>query len=151
VLAAIEMLDACDRLNVELRREGLPELHMGIGANTGAAIVGNVGANERMEYTIISDAVNTAERVGSMCKELSWDLLISRETYVQAQDAIEVGEPTLVRLRGQTRDTMVYPVLGQRGAVSAERRRSYDQLSANGRPRVEGPRSPAQPRPVALS
>jgi adenylate cyclase len=151
VLAAIEMLEACDRLNVELQREGLPELRMGIGANTGAAIVGNIGANERMEYTIISDAVNTAERVGSICKDLNWDLLISHETYAQVRDVVEVGEPTSVRLRGQTRDTLVYPVLGERGAVSLERVRRYRQIDARGRVGVEEPRPLAHPRSVALS
>jgi len=151
VLAAIEMLEACDRLNLELQHEGLPELRMGIGANTGAAIVGNIGANERMEYTIISDAVNTAERVGSMCKELDWDLLISHETYVQAMDAIEVGEPTSVRLRGQTRDTVVYPVLGQRGAVTPERRQRYHQTTSRTWAGAEATRPVAHPRPVPLS
>jgi adenylate cyclase len=130
VLAMIEMIEACERFGIELRREGLEPVRMGIGANTGEAVVGNIGSSQRMEYTIISDAVNTAERIEGLCKEVGWDLLISEQTYAQAQNVIEVGRPWSMRLRGQTRDTLVYPVLGSRGAVSPRRRQAYESLAS---------------------
>ncbi len=129
VLAMIEMIEACERMNYELRREGQPPVRMGIGVNTGEAVVGNIGAAARMEYTIISDAVNTAQRIEELCKEFGWDLLMSDRTYEQARDAVEVGEPWSIRLRGHTRDTLVYPILGRKGAVSPDRRRAYDALA----------------------
>jgi class 3 adenylate cyclase len=130
VLAMIEMIEACDQLNEELRREGRPVLRMGIGANTGEAVVGNIGSTERMEYTIISDAVNTAQRIEELCKEVGWDLLISDETYGQTTEIVEVGEPWTIQLRGHTRDTLVYPILGRKGAVPTVRRRAYEALQA---------------------
>jgi adenylate cyclase len=130
VLAMIEMIEACDRLGERLRCEDMPPLRMGIGANTGEAVVGNIGSSERMEYTIISDAVNTAQRIEELCKQVGWDLLISEHTYLQARDAIEVGRPWCTRLRGQTRDILIYPVLGRAGAVPWERREAYEALAA---------------------
>ncbi len=125
VLAMIEMIEACEQLNVELKAEGNPTIAMGIGGNTGYAVVGNVGSPERMEYTIVSDAVNTAQRIEELCKEFRWDLLISDQMYDQARDVIEVREPWTVQLRGQTKQTLVYPVLGRIGAVPARRARQY--------------------------
>jgi adenylate cyclase len=137
VLAMIEMIEACDRLNEELARDGLPMIRMGIGCNTGEAVVGNIGSAQRMEYTIISDAVNTAQRIEDLCKEVGWDLLISDQTYEQARDVVEVGDPWTIRLRGKTQDTLVYPILGRKGAVPPARRRSYEALVVT-RPRVGG-------------
>jgi adenylate cyclase len=90
-----------------------------------------------MEYTIISDAVNTAQRIEDLCKELGWDLLISEQTYQQARNVIEVGVPWQVTLRGQTRSTLVYPVLGRKDAVSEARRRDLMALARTHRPVVE--------------
>jgi adenylate cyclase len=128
VLCMIDMIEQCDLFNQEAEQEGWPRVQMGIGANTGPAVVGNIGAHDRMEYTIISDAVNTAQRIEELCKELGWDLLISDSTYQQANQAVEVGEPWEIELRGKTRSTLVYPVLGRVGMVQSQRRRAYYQL-----------------------
>jgi adenylate cyclase len=134
VLAMVEIAEACEALNRELAAEGLPTVYTRVGANTGDAVVGNIGSTQRLEYTIISDTVNVAQRVEELGKDVGWDLLISEQTYAQASDAVEVGEPWAVRLRGRTQDTLVYPVLGRSGAVPAGRRRAYQQLlrSASG-------------------
>lgn len=132
-LSMIDMIEACEQLSDELEAEGKPRIHMGIGGNTGYAVVGNVGSPERMEYTIISDAVNTAQRIEELCKELGWDLLISEQMYEQARDVIEVGEPWTVQLRGQTKQTLVYPVLGRAGAVPPHRARRYAELARSRR------------------
>ena len=133
VSAMIEMIEACDELDEELRAEGDWVIRMGVGCNTGPAVIGNLGSPERMEYTIISDVVNTAARAQELTKEYGWDLLISDATYSEVKDAIEVGEPWTLQLRGQTRDTYLYPVLGRKGEVSAKRRALYEDLKLNGR------------------
>lgn len=128
VLAMIEMIEACEEFSREVEAEGLPPIRMGIGANTGPAVVGNIGSPDRMEYTIISDAVNTAQRIEELCKEFSWDLLISRDTYEQARDAVEVGTPWAIQLRGHSTTTTLYPVLGRAGQVPAHRLQAYGGL-----------------------
>lgn len=130
VLAMMEMIEACGRFSDELVAEGARPIRMGIGANTGRAVVGNLGSTARMEYTIISDAVNTAQRVQELCKVVGWDLLITASTYEQANAFISVGQPWSARLRGQARATVVYPVLWRKGYVPPERAQAYELLQA---------------------
>jgi class 3 adenylate cyclase len=132
-MAMIEMIEACDALDEELEKEGDWIIRMGIGCNTGLATIGNLGSPERMEYTIISDVVNTAARAQELTKDFGWDLLISETTYEAAKDYIEVGEPFVIQLRGQSRDTYLYPLLGRKGDVSEKRMELYRDLKATGR------------------
>jgi hypothetical protein len=81
-----------------------------------------------MEYTIISSAVNTAQRIEELCKEFGWDILISRDMYEQAKDVVEVGAPWAIQLRGHAATTIVYPVLGRAGNVPAQRMSAYGNL-----------------------
>lgn len=144
VLAMTEMIEECAAFGEELQQEGRQTVIMGIGCNTGPAIVGNLGSPERMEYTVISSTVNAAQRIEELCKELGWDLLISGATYEQASDAIEVGDPIRTRLRGQSHDVLVYPVLGRAGEVPEKRLAAYRAL------RALGWLSPAAPPPVQV-
>lgn len=66
VTAAIEMQNALYLFNRELVEEGQPDIQMGIGLNSGSFIAGNLGSEQRMEYTVIGDQVNLAQRVESM-------------------------------------------------------------------------------------
>lgn len=144
VLAMLDMIEACNALGEELREEGVEPIRMGIGCNTGTAVVGNLGSPERMEYTVISSTVNAAQRIEELCKEFGWDLLISEATYEQARDVIEVGEPIRTRLRGQSKDTLVYPILGRQDAVPLDRIAAYRALRRLGwlSPAARGARPP---------
>lgn len=130
VLTMIEMIEACEAFNEELKKEDEPPVRMGIGCSTGPAVVGNVGSPERMEYTVVSSTVNSAQRIEEVSRDLGWDLLISDTTFQQAKEWIEVGEPVVTKLRGQTRETCIYPVLGRRDEISPERRRAYEAFRA---------------------
>src|SRR5579862_239516 len=63
--AALDMMDALDKLNERWRSESRPELQIGIGLNYGEAFAGNIGSERRLEYTVIGDTVNTASRLCS--------------------------------------------------------------------------------------
>jgi adenylate cyclase len=80
VRAALEMRRRREDLNRDLAGwPGVP-LRMGIGVATGEVVAGNVGAQERMEYTVIGDAVNLAARLQDATKDLGRDLIIAAET-----------------------------------------------------------------------
>ena len=72
-----ELRKLCHKWEAEGRRS----IHMGIGINSGAAVVGNIGSEEHMEYTAIGDAVNLASRLESATKELDVEIIVSENTY----------------------------------------------------------------------
>jgi len=80
VECALEIVKNMELLNIELVKEGLPSIAIGIGVNTGEAVIGNMGSEQRFDYTAIGDAVNTAARLESATKEQQVDILIGEST-----------------------------------------------------------------------
>jgi class 3 adenylate cyclase/CHASE2 domain-containing sensor protein len=108
VCAAMAMRD-------ELRRwrddPNNPPFHIGIGVNTGEAVIGNVGSEDFMDFTVIGDAVNVAARLEQLNKEYKAPVIISAATYHQVKDRIRTRYLGVVRLAGKDTDTEVYEPL----------------------------------------
>jgi adenylate cyclase len=81
--AALEMLAAINAFNATRLSQKLLPINVGIGINTGSLIVGTVGFEERMDCSVISDAVNIASRLESLTRNFGIELLISENTYEQ--------------------------------------------------------------------
>jgi adenylate cyclase len=81
IRAALEMQLELNKLNIQVRDKYKIDLSVGIGINSGLAIIGNVGSSKRMEYTAIGDTVNLASRLESKAKDLQTEILISEYTY----------------------------------------------------------------------
>ncbi|TNF97898.1 MAG: adenylate/guanylate cyclase domain-containing protein, partial [Gammaproteobacteria bacterium] len=90
IQCAVEIQNEMDKINEQNRAEGLPELYLGIGINTGIVTVGQMGSALHNEYTVIGDGVNLATRVGS--HSLRGQVLISDYTYQQVKDVVTIGE-----------------------------------------------------------
>ncbi|MCM2324009.1 MAG: HAMP domain-containing protein [Oligoflexia bacterium] len=110
--ACIEMRLVLNELNQELASEGLPPLRIGMGLNFGSLISGNIGSEERMEFTVIGDTVNTASRIESLTKEFGTDLLVSQDVLSQVPEMFIVEKAHETRVKGKTEPIAVYKVLG---------------------------------------
>ena len=85
--AAMEMRAALVALNKKLEGSDFPQIAFGIGLHSGDVLAGNIGAENRIEYTVIGDTVNTASRIESLCKSYQKDLLMSESTCKLILDA----------------------------------------------------------------
>lgn len=80
VKAALGMLDAVKGFNDEIAKEGVPPFGLGIGCNTGVVVVGNMGGEQRFDYTCLGDAVNLASRLEGQSKNYGVLIVLGPET-----------------------------------------------------------------------
>ena len=85
-LAALDMRKKLAKMNERFSKNGLPVIRFGIGLHSGEVLAGNIGAANRLEYTVIGDTVNTASRIEGLCKIYKKDLLISENTVAKIKE-----------------------------------------------------------------
>jgi adenylate cyclase len=109
--AALEMKQTLEVLNAEWSKEGKSQLNMGIGLNTGMALVGNFGADNLMDFTVIGDTVNLASRLESLNKEENTNILISAHAFEHIKDYAIVNEIGPRKVKGKSESVIVYELL----------------------------------------
>jgi PAS domain S-box-containing protein len=112
VKAGIAMLNRLDEYNQHRANSGFAPIQNGIGINTGSLMLGTVGGQNRMDGTVISDAVNLASRIESLTKEYGVSLLISQQTFSRLQNPTDyaIRQVDRVKVKGKEEVVTVYEV-----------------------------------------
>ena len=105
---ALDIQKNMETLNLEMAEKNLPPVAIGIGINTGYAVIGNMGSEQRFDYTAIGDAVNTGARLESGTKEAGVDLLIGYNTAIKSDYKLKLLEPLTVK--GKEKPLQVYTI-----------------------------------------
>ncbi len=106
--AAMRFLEALERLQPRWRAEGVGEVEIGVGINTGQMVVGNMGSDVRFDYTVMGDAVNLASRLEGANKLFGTRVLLSEETHAQVRGEVCARRLGSIKVRGKKHPTQVY-------------------------------------------
>ncbi|MEW5740926.1 MAG: adenylate/guanylate cyclase domain-containing protein [Myxococcota bacterium] len=120
--AALAMLVKLEELKQGWKDKGYPELDIGIGINSGPMVVGNMGSDVRVDYTVLGDAVNLASRLEGTTKLYDAKIIVSEFTFAQVKDAVVARRLGAVRVKGKQQPVQIYELraLGRPSAEDAQ-------------------------------
>jgi adenylate cyclase len=118
--AALAMLRRLDELKVGWRARGYPELEIGIGVNTGTMVVGNMGSDVRVDYTVLGDAVNLGSRLEGTTKEYGTRIIVSEQTWNALGGQLVGRRLGAVRVKGKQQPVGIFELRGEAPASAAE-------------------------------
>jgi len=111
VQCGLDMLRAVEKFNDKIVAEGRPPVGMGAGINTGLGYLGEMGSTARHSYDVLGDAVSTAARIESKCKEYGCVLLVGGATVEQCKDDFMFLKVDDLAVKGKTVGVAIYTVL----------------------------------------
>ncbi len=112
--SALDMMDGLKALNEKWIREGKMPLDIGIGINTGPMMVGNMGSDQRFDYTVMGDAVNLGSRLEGANKSYKTHILISGSTYERVKDDFVCMELDSVRVKGKKQPVGIFELISRK-------------------------------------
>lgn len=101
VKTALEMMESLDAFNEEIAKEGIPAFGMGLGINTAAVVVGNMGSDQRFDYTCLGDGVNLASRLEGQSKGYGVRMILGQRTAELVKDQYPVIELDNIAVKGK--------------------------------------------------
>jgi adenylate cyclase len=109
--AAVGMVECLEKMHAEFDARGWPRLETGIGLNTGEMVVGNMGSERRLSYTVMGDNVNLGSRLEGLTKYYRTRIIASEDTVRAAGDGIMAREIDLVRVKGKAQPVRIFDLL----------------------------------------
>ena len=113
VKSAVKMLEYLKVLNKELEIDGMLPINIGIGINSGSVVVGNMGSDQRFDYSVLGDAVNLAARLEGQSKGYGVKTIIGEDTAKEIDDMFAVLELDKIAVKGKTEGVKIFTVLGE--------------------------------------
>ena len=108
ITTALAMLEELDKFNQEVVEEGIPAFGMGVGINTGLVVVGNMGSDQRFDYTCLGDAVNLASRLEGQSKSYGVQLIIGESTVRASRREYGFIELDKIAVKGKVKPETIY-------------------------------------------
>jgi adenylate cyclase len=125
--AAVDMLERIAELNKtreEEASEGGPTyvpLNIGVGLNTGNAVVGNMGSDTRFNYSVFGDSVNLASRLEGQTKEYGFPIIVGSKTALAVKDEFAILELDFIMVKGKKEPEVIYAIAGREDVAQSER------------------------------
>jgi len=125
--AALDMLERVDGLNQvreqEAKEEGRPfiPLNAGIGLNTGTCVVGNMGSDQRFDYSVFGDSVNLASRLEGQSKEYGFPIIVGSKTALAVKDRFAILELDFIMVKGKKEPEVIYAIAGREDTAQSGR------------------------------
>jgi len=119
--SALDQQDRLETIRAELKAEMGIELHARMGINTGIVSAGNMGSEQKFQYTVMGDAVNQAARFEPANKHFGTRIIIGEPTYQLSKEKIEVRFLGRVVVKGKTTPVKLYELVAKKGDLSAQK------------------------------
>ncbi|MBL8034291.1 MAG: adenylate/guanylate cyclase domain-containing protein [Leptospiraceae bacterium] len=142
VNATIKMRAALLEFNKGRGSAKKPLIKIGCGLNTGPVLAGQIGSDDRLDYTVIGDAVNLASRVESLNKPFGTDILISQDTYNIVKNEFDCEPMQKIKVKGKSEPQQIYAVIRRKsdktGPKNLEELRKLLGIDMKGKPAKSG-------------
>ena len=133
VRTSFQMLKDLEIFNEDIKEEGIPAFGMGLGINTATVVVGNMGSDQRFDYTCLGDGVNLAARLEGQSKPYGVKLVVGPQTAESVGDVYQVIELDLIAVKGKTKPVSIYTVLPFFEAASELQHKKFMDLYRQGK------------------
>jgi adenylate cyclase len=114
VFSALEMMRQLQTLNEKYLKNFNREIKMGIGINAGEVVAGNLGSEERIDYSLTGDTVNTGKRIETITKDMPNSILVSDSVYQKTQQLFDFKEFEPLHVKGKKDKIQVYEVIDRK-------------------------------------
>ena len=131
VKTALEMMESLDEFNEEVVSEGIPAFGMGLGINTDTVVVGNMGSDQRFDYTCLGDGVNTAARLEGQSKNYGVKIIIGENTAKLVDKIYATVKLDCLAVKGKTKGVNLYTVLGTHKWCMENTNYAVDEMQHN--------------------
>jgi adenylate cyclase len=142
-VTALDMMRQLHNMQKEWEKKNMPKINIGIGINTGAMSVGNMGSNIRFDYTVMGDNVNLSSRLEGINKQYGTNIIMSEFTHELIKERLVCRQLDAVRVKGKKLPVKIYQLLGnkrqgdRRAAETIEMKKKYAMQRTSDRRKTE--------------